>query len=72
MRHHFTRSRFACPPGEESCLRKSDTPPLDDMIGRRLRRHYEDLEEQPLPDRLTSLLRALDQAPQSGQKDWRN
>ncbi len=35
-------------------------PAVHEMIGRRLRLHYEDLEQQPLPGRLTSLLEELD------------
>jgi hypothetical protein len=30
------------------------------MIGRRLRLHYEELQHQPLPDKLADLLRELD------------
>lgn len=34
---------------------------LHDMIGRRLRLHYEEAQRHPLPERLRSLLDILDQ-----------
>lgn len=37
-------------------------PALHEMIGRRLRLHYEELQQQPLPDRLSKLLKELDDA----------
>jgi hypothetical protein len=35
-------------------------PAIHEMIGRRLRLHYEELQQQPLPGRLAELLKALD------------
>lgn len=35
-------------------------PGTHDMIGRRLKLHYEELQIQPLPDRLSALLEELD------------
>ena len=35
-------------------------PAVHEMIGRRLRLHYEELQQQPLPDRLADLLEELD------------
>lgn len=35
-------------------------PDVHEMIGRRLRLHYEELQQQPLPDRLADLLERLD------------
>jgi hypothetical protein len=35
-------------------------PATHEMIGRRLRLHYEELQQQPLPDRLSALLEKLD------------
>lgn len=35
-------------------------PAVHEMIGRRLRLHYEELQQQPLPDRLSELLKELD------------
>jgi hypothetical protein len=37
-------------------------PAVHEMIGRRLRLHYEELQQQPLPDRLSELLEQLDDA----------
>lgn len=42
-------------------------PILHDMIGRRLRLHYEEAQRHPLPARLTALLDLLDQRDE----DWR-
>jgi len=36
-------------------------PAVHEMIGRRLRLHYGELQEQPLPGRLVELLRELDE-----------
>jgi hypothetical protein len=36
-------------------------PILHDMIGRKLRLHYEEAQRHPLPARLTALLDILDQ-----------
>lgn len=42
-------------------------PAVHEMIGRRLRLHYEELQQQPLPDRMSELLRELDgQNPEPG------
>jgi hypothetical protein len=35
-------------------------PAVHEMIGRRLRLHYEELQQQPLPSRLADLLEQLD------------
>lgn len=35
-------------------------PAVHEMIGPRLRLHYEELQQQPLPDRLSELLKELD------------
>ena len=35
-------------------------PAVHEMIGRRLRLHYEELQQQPLPDRISELLEQLD------------
>lgn len=37
-------------------------PAVHEMIGRSLRLHYEDLQQQPLPGRLARLLEALEAA----------
>jgi len=39
-------------------------PAVLEMIGRRLRLHYEELQQQPLPGRLAELLRALERGEQ--------
>ena len=39
-------------------------PAVHEMIGRRLRLHYEELQQQPLPDRLAELLRELERSEQ--------
>ena len=36
-------------------------PAAHELIGRRLRLHYEDLQQRDLPDRLAELLRKLDE-----------
>ncbi len=38
-------------------------PSVHDVIGRRLKLHYEELQLQPLPERLADLLEELDRAP---------
>lgn len=38
-------------------------PAVHEMIGHRLRVHYEDLHQQPLPSRLADLMRILDDGP---------
>lgn len=35
-------------------------PDVHDLIGRRLKLHYEELQAQPLPEHLSDLLDALD------------
>ena len=35
-------------------------PDIHEMIGRRLKLHYEELQAQPLPDRLAELLERLE------------
>ncbi|WP_146256180.1 NepR family anti-sigma factor [Aestuariivirga litoralis] len=37
-------------------------PAVHEMIGRRLRLHYEELQQQPLPGRLAALMRELEAA----------
>ena len=37
-------------------------PAVNELIGRRLRLHYEELQQQPLPGRLEELLRELEAA----------
>jgi hypothetical protein len=37
-------------------------PAAHEMIGRRLKLHYEELQQQPLPDRLAELLDKLDRS----------
>ena len=47
--------------------------PFDhEMIGRRLRLHYENLEQQNLPDRLASLLEQLDELSEEPAPPRRN
>lgn len=36
-------------------------PGIHEVIGRRLKLHYEELQLQPLPERLSNLLEQLDQ-----------
>ena len=36
-------------------------PAVHEMIGHRLRLHYEELHEQPLPSRLADLMQTLDE-----------
>ena len=38
-------------------------PGVHDVIGRRLKLHYEELQPQPLPGRLAELLDELDREP---------
>lgn len=59
MRHHFKQMRNWNSAGDAAPY-SVHVPPVNDMIGRRLRRHYEELEDQPLPDRFSALLEALD------------
>lgn len=68
MRHHFKQARNRNSADEPGLL-SIHVPPVNDMIGRRLRRHYEELEDQPLPDRFSALLDALDA---EGRKERRN
>lgn len=37
-------------------------PAVHEMIGRRLRLHYEELQQRPLPDRLAELMRELERS----------
>ena len=37
-------------------------PAVHEMIGRRLRLHYEELQHQPLPDRLAELMLELERS----------
>ena len=48
--------------GFQKQLRSKLRPALHEMIGRRLRLHYEELQQKPLPDRLSELLKELDDA----------
>ena len=52
------------PPGQR--------PAVNDMIGRKLRLHYEELQQQPLPDRLADLLDQLDGLPEEPPAPRRN
>lgn len=70
MRHHFKQSRNAGG-ADQAVLQRPSAPLLDDMIGRRLRRHYEELEEQAVPDRFQALLEALDRTAPNGGKERR-
>lgn len=47
-------------------------PAVNDMIGRRLRLHYEELQQQPLPERLAELLEQLDALPEEPAAPRRN
>lgn len=39
-------------------------PAIHEMLGRRLRLHYEELQQQPLPGRLAELLQQLEATPE--------
>lgn len=41
-------------------------PAVHDMIGGRLRLHYEELQQQPLPGRIAQLLEELEGMPAPG------
>lgn len=43
-------------------------PAVHEMIGRRLRLHYEELQQQPLPDRLAELLKELENSEPAPQR----
>lgn len=45
---------------------------LHDMIGRKLRHHYEDAQQHPLPSRLVVLLELLDELPEGAPASRRN
>ena len=47
-------------------------PAVNDMIGRRLRLHYDELQQQPLPGRLAQLLKELEEASEGSGKPRRN
>lgn len=47
-------------------------PAVHEMIGRRLRLHYEDLLQQPLPARLADLLETLESADVEPARPRRN
>jgi hypothetical protein len=47
-------------------------PATHDLIGRRLRLHYEELQRQPLPARLADLLERLDAMPEEAAAPRRN
>lgn len=47
-------------------------PAVHEMIGRRLRLHYEELQQQPLPDRLAELMRELDRTEEEPAPARRN
>lgn len=47
-------------------------PAVNDMIGRRLRLHYEELQQQPLPERLRLLLETLEALPEETARPRRN
>jgi hypothetical protein len=39
---------------------KADSLPANDLIGRKLREYYDEVAKQPVPDRFTALLNALE------------
>ena len=47
-------------------------PAAHEMSGRRLRLHYEELQQQPLPERLAELLRELENTPSEPAPPRRN
>jgi hypothetical protein len=47
-------------------------PAVHEMIGRRLRLHYDELQQQPLPGRLAELLRELDETSEEPAAPRRN
>lgn len=47
-------------------------PAVHEMIGRRLKLHYEELQHQPLPDRLAELMRALERTEEEPAPPRRN
>lgn len=47
-------------------------PAVHEMIGRRLRLHYEELQQQSLPARLAELLKELERAEQEPGPQRRN
>ena len=47
-------------------------PAVHEMIGRRLRLHYEELQQQPLPSRLAELMAELDKADEEPARPRRN
>ena len=47
-------------------------PAIHEMIGRRLRLHYEELQQQPLPGRLAELLQQLETSPEEPSGPRRN
>jgi hypothetical protein len=47
-------------------------PAVHEMIGRRLRLHYEELQQQPLPGRLAELMKELEEASEGTAKPRRN
>jgi hypothetical protein len=57
LRHHTGPTHEQQPHGP---LRE----PVHDLIGRRLKTHYREIEEQPLPDRFGELLDSLDRSEQ--------
>jgi CRP-like cAMP-binding protein len=47
-------------------------PAIHEMIGRRLRLHYEELQQQPLPGRLAQLLAELEKRSEEPAEPRRN
>lgn len=46
--------------------------PVHDLIGRRLKTHYRDIEQQPLPHRFSELLQSLDRSEEDTSKGRKN
>lgn len=47
-------------------------PAVHEMIGRRLRLHYDELQQQALPSRLAELMRTLEDMPEEPAEPRRN
>jgi hypothetical protein len=69
MRQHFNTVRSRTRVTDNDSRRESGFPPLDEMIGRRLQRHYQELENEPMSDRLQRLMQMLDGTQPHSAKD---
>ncbi len=49
-------------PTHEQQLHGPLREPVHDLIGRRLKTHYREIEQQPLPHRFSELLQTLDRS----------